>query len=80
MTLTLLLTLVAYKLVISAELPAVSYLTILDKYVLCCILMLVAVTVEAAAAAAIDSRALDHAFLALMGVLYVVLLAFYYLA
>lgn len=31
-TLTLLLTLVAYKLVISTSLPQVSYLTLLDKY------------------------------------------------
>ena len=36
-TLTLLLTSVAFKYVISQSLPTVSYLTLMDKYVLCCI-------------------------------------------
>ena len=77
-TLTLLLTLVAYKLVISAELPAVSYLTILDKYILVCILLLVAVTVESAVSSAVASEALDRAVLGLMGALFVLLLVVYY--
>ena len=37
-TLTLLLTSIAFKYVISQSLPTVSYLTVMDKYIMCCTL------------------------------------------
>eukprot|EP00930_Biecheleria_cincta_P070436 TRINITY_DN58073_c0_g1_i1.p1 TRINITY_DN58073_c0_g1~~TRINITY_DN58073_c0_g1_i1.p1 ORF type:complete len:432 (+),score=36.53 TRINITY_DN58073_c0_g1_i1:66-1298(+) len=43
---TLLLTAVAYKLMISADLPKISYLTALDKYVITCFIALAVVVVE----------------------------------
>ncbi|XP_035662492.1 acetylcholine receptor subunit alpha-type acr-16-like [Branchiostoma floridae] len=45
-TFTLLLTTVAFKLVVSQYLPTVSYLTLLDKYVLGCIIFQCCVAVE----------------------------------
>ena len=46
MSLTLLLTAVAFKQVVSTHLPSISYLTILDKYVLCGFLMQVLVVFQ----------------------------------
>jgi hypothetical protein len=45
-TLTLLLTAVAYKFIVAAELPQISYLTAMDSYVLCCFFFMFLVTVE----------------------------------
>lgn len=46
MTLTLILTAVAYKFVVAASLPQVSYLTLLDLHVLACFAFLVVNAVE----------------------------------
>lgn len=58
-TLTLLLTAVAFKFVVSQSLPTISYLTLLDKYVLCGLLFLGCMAIENAVAAALilDSAA-----------------------
>jgi hypothetical protein len=45
-TLTLMLTAVAYKFIVASALPQVSYLTSLDTYVLVCFLFLFLITVE----------------------------------
>ena len=45
-TLTLLLTAVAYKFVVASSLPTVSYWTVLDKYVLLCFLFILLFSVE----------------------------------
>ena len=50
MSLTLLLTAVAFKQVVSTHLPSISYLTTLDKYVLCGFLMQVLVVAQNAIA------------------------------
>lgn len=52
-TLTLLLTAVAFKFVVSQSLPTISYLTFLDKYVLCGLLFLGCMAIENAVAAII---------------------------
>lgn len=46
LSLTLVLTAVAFKFVISADLPKISYLTLLDKYVLGCFVFLALVVLE----------------------------------
>ena len=53
-SLTLLLTVVAYKLVVASSLPAVAYLTWLDRYSLAALLMLVVTVAENALAAVIE--------------------------
>ena len=45
-TLTLMLTAVAYKFIVASALPQVSYLTSLDTYVLVCFLFLFLISVE----------------------------------
>jgi hypothetical protein len=50
-TLTLLLTVVAFKLLLSDTLPKVAYLTFLDKYTLFCFFAIFAIAVENAAMA-----------------------------
>jgi len=47
LSLTMMLTSAAYKLVVADRLPEVAYLTLLDKYVLCCYTMMALVVVEA---------------------------------
>ena len=46
LTFTLILTAVAYKLVVSASLPAISYQTVLDVYVLICFLWMLLAALE----------------------------------
>ncbi|XP_078621390.1 gamma-aminobutyric acid receptor subunit beta-like isoform X2 [Branchiostoma floridae x Branchiostoma japonicum] len=53
---TLLLTTVAFKLVVSQYLPTVSYLTLLDKYVLGCIIFQCSVAVQNTVASAIRDK------------------------
>ena len=55
-TLTLLLTSVAFKYVISSSLPKVSYLTLLDKYVLWCLIFHFLMSVHAVASSLIQSE------------------------
>lgn len=55
-TLSLLLTAVAYKLVLADILPRVSYLTALDKYVLICFTMLIVIAAEQGLAAWISNE------------------------
>jgi hypothetical protein len=45
-TLTLLLTLVAQKFTLSPDVPKISYLTFLDKYILSCLLLVILVAIE----------------------------------
>ncbi len=54
--LTLLLTAVAFKFVVSQSLPHISYLTLLDKYVLTSFVMLFFVVVENVAASLLESN------------------------
>ncbi|XP_032236006.2 cys-loop ligand-gated ion channel isoform X2 [Nematostella vectensis] len=61
-TLTLLLTAVAFKFVVSQSLPTISYLTILDKYVLAVLVFLCGVAVENAVAAAISRQSVQKLF------------------
>lgn len=71
-TLTLLLTAVAYKLIISDLVPNVAYLTLLDKYVLGCFLFLALLTVEVTFVGWIDAlRDYDDAFLTALAVTFV---------
>ncbi|XP_019617103.1 PREDICTED: acetylcholine receptor subunit beta-like 1 [Branchiostoma belcheri] len=53
---TLLLTTVAFKLVVSQYLPTVSYLTLLDKYVLACIIFQWVVAVQSTVASVIRDK------------------------
>ncbi|XP_019626606.1 PREDICTED: gamma-aminobutyric acid receptor subunit beta-like [Branchiostoma belcheri] len=55
-TFTLLLTTVAFKLVVSQYLPTVSYLTLLDKYVLGCIIFQCVVAVQNTVASVIRDK------------------------
>jgi hypothetical protein len=45
-TLTLLLTLVAQKFTLAPDVPKISYLTFLDKYILSCLLLVILVSIE----------------------------------
>eukprot|EP00054_Salpingoeca_dolichothecata_P026878 m.194172 g.194172 ORF g.194172 m.194172 type:complete len:252 (+) comp25791_c0_seq3:377-1132(+) len=54
-TLTLLLTAVAYKIVISSELPAVSYVTALDSYILTCTGFLALVVLQNTLSGTVDT-------------------------
>ncbi|XP_019633822.1 PREDICTED: neuronal acetylcholine receptor subunit alpha-9-I-like [Branchiostoma belcheri] len=58
-TFTLLLTTVAFKLVVSQYLPTVSYLTLLDKYVLGCVIFQCVVAVQNTVASVIRDK--EHA-------------------
>jgi len=45
-SLTLMLTAVAYKFIVATSLPQISYLTLLDAYLLCCFALIVLVCIE----------------------------------
>ncbi len=52
---TMVLTAVAYKYVLAVSLPSVSYLTFMDKYILLCIFMMLALVIEAVIAVSFPS-------------------------
>ena len=45
-SLTLMLTAVAYKFIVAASLPQISYLTLLDAYLICCFALIILVCIE----------------------------------
>ncbi len=55
-TLTLLLTAVAYKFVVASSLPTLSYQTLLDKYVWCCFAFMIIISIENAIVPIIINR------------------------
>ncbi|XP_035663086.1 acetylcholine receptor subunit beta-type acr-3-like [Branchiostoma floridae] len=70
-TFTLLVTTVAFKLVVSQYLPTVSYLTLLDKYVLGCIIFQCSVAVENTLASVFGALLFDRVCGSILGVVFV---------
>jgi len=76
-TLTLLLTAVAYKLMMSDSLPNVAYLTLLDKFLLGCFAFLALLSAEVALVKIESLADLDGVFLGILALVYVAALALY---